>query len=198
MNSVSIPLKIALRREPDRFCRTERLFDFMRANGSAHYDEVVTQLEHSLQCAELAARSNARDTTIIGALLHDFGHFLQSEFAGSGEYLVDDLKHEIVAAEFMDGLFPESVIAPVRYHVLAKRYLCSVDRSYHDQLSPASQHSLQLQGGLLSPSEVADLGANPNLETILQIRRWDDLAKRSNHVSPPLEAYTNTLASVWL
>ena len=48
----------------------------------------------------------------------------------------------------------ESVVAPVRLHVPAKRYLCAVDSAYWSTLSQASKDSLVLQGGPFTPQEV--------------------------------------------
>ncbi|MEM8258736.1 hypothetical protein Q4R52_21700, partial [Morganella morganii] len=59
----------------------------------------------------------------------------------------EDLRHEEFGARLLRELFPESVWQPVRLHVSAKRFLCAVDPSYHASLSPASRHSLVLQGG---------------------------------------------------
>ncbi len=50
----------------------------------------------------------------------------------------------------LEPFFPPIVIACVRLHVAAKRYLCATDASYFSQLSPASVHTLSLQGGPMS------------------------------------------------
>jgi len=39
-------------------------------------NENVTQLEHALQCAELAEKNNFSNEIITAALLHDIGHLL--------------------------------------------------------------------------------------------------------------------------
>ncbi len=191
-------LKTSLKNERDTTARTKLLLDFMRATGQTFYDESVTQLAHALQCAHLAVKANADDATVVGALLHDFGHFLQNEHADNGDFLKSDLLHEDVAADFLAEFLPKSVVEPIRFHVLAKRYLCTVDEAYHDQLSPASQNSLRLQGGKLTEAEVDELKKNPHLEAILQVRRWDDLAKKAGKVVPTLETYTDQLTSTWL
>ena len=42
-------------------------------------NENVTQLEHALQCAELAEKKNFSKEMITAALLHDIGHLLYEE-----------------------------------------------------------------------------------------------------------------------
>ena len=59
--------------------KIDTLFSYMEDRGQSFYDEVVTQLEHALQCAALAQQSNAAPTLITGALLHDIGHIILDE-----------------------------------------------------------------------------------------------------------------------
>ena len=48
--------------------------------GDIQYgNEDVTQLEHALQCAELAEQHNLPGPTIAAALLHDIGHLLYED-----------------------------------------------------------------------------------------------------------------------
>jgi len=198
MSTSTETLKSSLKNEPNTLARAELLFEFMRAMGQTFYNESVTQLEHALQCANLAVESGADNATIVGALLHDFGHFLQNEHDANQDFTNSDLQHEDVAADFLAEFLPKAVVGPIRNHVLAKRYLCTVDETYYDQLSPASQNSFRLQGGKLSQAEVDELQQHPQLEGIVQIRRWDDIAKESGKESPPLESYADRLAMTWL
>ncbi len=191
------PLFDQLQNAPTPAEKTRRLLQFMREAGQTHYDEVVTQLEHALQCAALADEAGADDRTVIGALLHDFGHFLQNEHAANGAFLKSDLMHEIVGADFLEHFFGPGVTEPIRHHVAAKRYLCAMDASYHDSLSAASQKSLQLQGGPLVAAELADMQKLPHLQSILEIRRWDDLAKSADKTVPGLETYEPRITSQW-
>ncbi|MEL6129341.1 MAG: phosphohydrolase, partial [Cyanobacteria bacterium J06628_4] len=86
-------------------------------------------------------------------------------------------------------LFPEAVTTPIRLHVAAKRYLCAVDDSYWDSLSPASKLSLELQGGIFSPPMAAAFIQQPNARDAVKLRRWDDLAKITNLVTPDLDHF---------
>ena len=55
---------------PDNQRKAEQLLSFMLEKGLSFYDEVVTQLDHALQTAELAKKSNANNYLITSALLH--------------------------------------------------------------------------------------------------------------------------------
>lgn len=165
------------------------LFSYMKEKGQTFYDEVVTQLEHALQCAALAEKHNASSTVITGALLHDIGHFVLDEHNADIAFLDIDLNHEEVGAEYMRPFFPESVITPIRLHVPAKRYLCTIDESYHDGLSDASKKSLKVQGGIMSDAEKAAFEEIPHYEDALTLRRWDDLAKVKGLETQGLETY---------
>ena len=47
--------------------------------------EAVSQLEHALQCAQLAENAGESDNTVVAALLHDLGHML-----GHNQAIVED------------------------------------------------------------------------------------------------------------
>ena len=139
----------------------QSLFEYMQIHGQSNYDEVVTQIEHALQSANLAREQGADAAAVTAALLHDLGHFLLDEHAGNDDFLSDDHFHETIGAELLERYFPAKVVDPVRLHVPAKRYLCTVDEAYHGQLSAASQRSLELQGGRLSEQEKSRNGNQP-------------------------------------
>ena len=187
----------ALMSESDRARRTQILSDFLREHGSSFYDESVTQLAHALQTAALAEQSGAEDATVVSALLHDIGHLILGEHAGNPDSLNGDRAHEIVGARFLDPFFPSAVTDPIRYHVIAKRYLCTIDASYHNQLSEASRRSLVVQGGTLDPAELGALEGQTYLPAAVDIRRWDDLGKVLGQACPPLESYSSRITAAW-
>ena len=49
---------------------------FAKRGQSEYGGEVVTQLEHALQCATLAEEAGSDTQLIVAALLHDIGHLL--------------------------------------------------------------------------------------------------------------------------
>ncbi|MCK8465125.1 HD domain-containing protein [Aliiroseovarius sp. S1339] len=156
---------------------------FDRRGGEEYLGEPVTMAEHMLQGATIAEQNGQPEEIIVGALLHDIGHFT-SEF---GTYHPDDTEdrhHEDAGAEVLERFFPSVITDCVRYHVAAKRYLCATKPTYFDRLSEASVHSLMLQGGPMSDDEVAAFEKNPNLKHIIAVRYLDDAGKRDDMQTP--------------
>ena len=168
---------------------------FKNKGGSLYGGEAVTQEQHALQAAKLAEESGASPATIAAALLHDVGHLLHNLPDDAPDEGVDDV-HEALGDRFLRRWFGPEVSEPVRMHVDAKRYLCAVDPSYLETLSPPSLQSLELQGGPMSPTEVNAYEALPFYEASLVVRRWDDLAKDPNLATPPLAHYLPYLREV--
>ncbi len=99
---------------------------FARRGGEAYFGEPVSQLEHALQTASQAEQEGTPDTQIVAALLHDIGHLLHQLPEDIADRGVDGC-HEQVGAMWLARYFPEAVTEPIRLHVAAKRYLCTVD-----------------------------------------------------------------------
>ena len=135
--------------------------------------------QHPSICAQgvlLAEEANAPDALIAGVLLHDIGHYIH-EFSHAAFVQGIDDYHDKVGAALLAPFFPTMVTACIGCHVAAKRYLCATESDYFDRLSPASVHTLRLQGGPMSESETAKFANNPELEFLLQVRIWDEEAK---------------------
>ena len=150
---------------------------FDRRGGEEYLGEPVTMGEHMLQGATIAEQNGQSEEIIVAALLHDIGHFT-SEF---GTFTMDDTEdrhHEDAGAEVLERFFPKVITDCCRYHVAAKRYLCATRPEYFKRLSEASIHSLNLQGGAMNATEVAEFEKNPNLETIIAVRHLDEAGKR--------------------
>lgn len=165
----------------------EEVLRLYATRGAGMYGgEAVTQLEHALQCAQLAEGAGASDELVAASLLHDLGHLLTASTEG------DDI-HQFAAVPFLRGLFPEAVIDPIRMHVDAKRYLCYAEQGYWDALSPASKRSLELQDGVFNAKAAALFLARPHARDAVALRRWDDLAKVAGAVTRPLGHYAALL-----
>lgn len=168
----------------------DQIIRLYRTEGAARYGmEAVSQEQHALQCAFLAEQAGAGAQLVAAALLHDLGHLL---YAHEERIPADDL-HEYRALPFLRGEYPEAVIQPVRLHVAAKRYLCAVEPHYRGTLSPASQRSLDLQGGPFDGDEVARFLAEPYAMDGVALRRWDDHAKSPTRPTPGWEHYRGIL-----
>ncbi len=152
---------------------------FDQRGHEKYADEPVTQLEHALQCADLASRSpEASDTLIVSALLHDIGHILgQQDLPQEIDLNLDD-RHEEIGHAFLRQHFVAAVSEPVRLHVAAKRYLCTVDPEYRKKLSPTSFKSFLDQGGEMSNAERKTFEAEPFFGDAVLLRQWDDGAKQ--------------------
>lgn len=174
----------------------ERIATLFAARGdNAYHGEKVSQTEHALQAAWAGEKDGASDALIAAALLHDIGHLLHDLGEDAAERGIDD-RHENGGAHWLARYFGPEVVEPVRLHVAAKRYLCAVDASYRAELSPASELSLQLQGGPMSESEVAHFAAGTYAQDAVALRRWDDQAKIENLQTPPLEHFLESVTRV--
>ena len=164
--------------------------------GAEQYGgEAVSQLEHALQCAHLAELAGETPETVAAALLHDIGHLLAPECGAADSARRDDL-HQYVALPFLRALLPPAVLEPVRLHVDAKRYLCAMEQGYWEALSPASKHSLDLQGGVYSVEEAVQFVAQPFAYEAIRLRRYDDAAKVAGRATPGFAHFMNTLTAV--
>lgn len=146
--------------------------------GSEHYDEALSQLDHAAQVAGWAVHEGDDDAAIAAGLLHDVGHLLVMEARDTGAPVTEeDMRHEALGARYLAGLFPPAVTGPIALHVQAKRYRCAIDPAEIDRLSPGSQLSLGLQGGPMTPDEVARFEAMPAHAAAVTLRRRDDAGK---------------------
>ena len=174
----------------------DEIFRVFREYGAAQYlGEQVSMTEHMLQSAYAAQQDGAPPRLVAAALLHDYGHFIHGLPEDSAEHGVDT-EHEEVAYRFLERHFGEAIAEPIRLHVAAKRYLCAVEPSYVAELSPASIHSLELQGGPYGPEQVAEFEASPYADDAMRLRRYDDVGKVPGLETPSLEDYRPVLEAV--
>lgn len=172
-----------------RMNAVQQIAELFRQRGDSLYGgECVTQAEHALQAAWLAEQEGADAALITAALLHDIGHLLHELPADAPEQGIDD-RHENAGYHWVARWFDAAVAEPVRLHVAAKRYLCTVDTGYFDKLSPPSVQSLHLQGGLMSAAERVAFEQLPYWRAAVRLRRWDDIAKIADLKTPPLEHF---------
>lgn len=165
---------------------------FRSRGQSMYHGEPVSQAEHALQAADQAVREGAADALVVAALLHDIGHLLD-EPEDLGDRGIDG-RHEDTGAEWLAAHFGPEIVDPIRMHVDAKRYLCTVDPAYHARLSPASKQSLILQGGPMTPDEADRFESHPSFEAALRLRHWDDAAKIPGLPVPGLDHYLPRVA----
>lgn len=165
------------------------LLDLLQNKGSdmIYGGEKVSQLEHALQCAELAEKNKLPNSTIAAALLHDIGHLLYEN--KDPIHMGKDGHHENLGADYLEKYFGEDVIHPIRAHVDSKRYLATVEDGYYDLLSEASKISLSAQGGPFTNEEADEFIKKPFMKEAVEMRRFDDMAKIVNKKTPSLNHF---------
>ncbi|MDE2051447.1 MAG: HD domain-containing protein [Gammaproteobacteria bacterium] len=174
----------------------DEVFSLYAARGSAAYfGEAVSMTEHGLQAAHFAELEGAREIVVAAALLHDIGHLIATVPDDIAEWTVD-ARHEATGARWLSKWFGDEVAEPVRLHVRAKRYLCTVDATYFSQLSPASILTLKLQGGPMPADEVASFEAESGYRDAIVVRRCDDRGKVAGLETRRLEDYRGLLQSL--
>jgi len=169
------------------------LFD--RLGARAYDGEPVTQLEHALQTAALAQDDGAAPGLVTASLLHDLGHLVNDQGESPTLRGVDDI-HQYAALPFLRGLFDDDVLAPIRLHVDAKRFLCAARPGYYEALSADSKRSLALQGGVFSPSDADAFIRLPYAADAVRLRVWDDRAKRAGAITPTLDHFLDVAQRV--
>ncbi len=163
--------------------------------GHRNYGEDVTELQHALQCATFAQEAGESSEVVVACLLHDIGHLLHE----LGEDIADqgvDARHERIGANRLARWFPDEVVEPIRMHAASKRYLCWSEAGYFEGLSEASRKSLALQGGIMSAEEACEFEKHPQFDRAVRVRRYDDMGKVPEMVTPPIEAFVPLMESL--
>lgn len=168
------------------------VFDLYRQYGHNDYiGENVSQLQHAIQCGVQAMNEYPdRPDYILGAFLHDIGHLIALDdgrtvsfkFVNSSMDGLGLCNHENIGADFLEKLgFPKSLTDLGRNHVLAKRYLISINPEYHNSLSDASKKTFLKQGGKLTDDEMTAFKKTPDYGISILMRIWDDQAKLTDY-----------------
>jgi predicted HD phosphohydrolase len=157
--------------------------------------EPITQLDHAIQTAnnvrfQLEKLGKRNKHLEVAGALHDIGHFIQ--FGSKNSRLVcinpqsgiNDF-HEIIGADFLkQKKFPMSITEPIRYHGVAKIWLCNKDALYYSSLSKASKMSLEIQKQTCDKEYQDFLKSRYRSQAIL-LRRCDDMSKQTLMVRNP-------------
>ncbi|AMM23972.1 phosphonate degradation HD-domain oxygenase [Variovorax sp. PAMC 28711] len=174
------------------------IVQLLQGRGQQQYGgEAISQLDHALQCADLAERAGENAETVVSALLHDLGHLLGDERPAVATSRPaspphDDL-HQYIALPFLRGVFPAAVLSPICLHVDAKRYLCATQPGYAEALSPASVASLALQGGPFDAAQAEAFMRLPFASEAVRLRLYDDQAKVVGLRTPTLDHFTTVM-----
>ncbi len=166
---------------PSQITCKERVLDELIAiydgRASGRYGlSLINQRAHAVQSGTLARAQGLSASLVTAALLHDIGHMVHDLGEHPAAIGVDD-HHELTGSAWLKCYFGPDVTEPVRLHVAAKRYLCTVDSQYLGRLSGDSIESLALQGGPMVDREVTAFTREPHWEAAVTLRRIDELAK---------------------
>ncbi len=159
--------------------------------------EPVSMAQHFCQAAHNATIHHGTPSEIAAALLHDIGHFY-GEFGTYHPTDTSDKFHEKTGQELLNKYFPREIGEMVGLHVMAKRYLCAVSPEYYHNLSPASRHTLALQGGPCNAGEIKQFEQYKTHKSAVKIRIWDDKAKDPNAITPEFAHYIPLLQGLLL
>ncbi|MEW6167792.1 MAG: HD domain-containing protein [Pseudomonadota bacterium] len=173
----------------DAIDNADALLQVLVERGQGQYGyERVSQLEHALQCAQLAEAAGEPPALIVAALFHDVGHLVDGADVTWLERGRDD-RHELRAVQRLRRSFGAAVVGPIVRHVAAKRYLCATESGYLEALSEASRASLALQGGPMTPAEAQRFRRQAHAAEAIRLRRYDDAAKLPGRSTPPAEYF---------
>ncbi len=161
---------------------------FKDHGGDLYGGEAITQEKHGLQCAQLAENESAPAYLIVSALLHDIGHLLHDQFE-EAQARGEDRFHENLGSKFLAQWFGPQITDPIKLHVTSKKYLCATRPDYFATLSPASVHTLRIQGGPMSKEEVAAFEKHPGYKDAIRVRLWDDTGKDPDMQTRNLEHF---------
>tara|TARA_Y100001960_G_scaffold276951_1_gene307422 strand:+ start:232 stop:768 length:537 start_codon:yes stop_codon:yes gene_type:complete len=171
----------------------DKIISNFKNNKSLYIGEKLTMSEHMIQSAMLAEKAKCNDNLVCSCLLHDYGHFIIEDPYS----LVNNNKdgeHEAIGYEYLKKFFNKEIVEPIKYHVLAKRYLAR-NKKYFNFLSEASKISLKLQGGILNNDESKEFKKKKYFKNSILVRKFDEAAKKTNIKMKSIDNYKSLLKS---
>ena len=171
----------------------DKIISNFKNNKSLYIGEKLTMSEHMIQSAMLAEKAKCNDNLVCSCLLHDYGHFIIEDPYS----LVNNNKdgeHEAIGYEYLKKFFNKEIVEPIKYHVLAKRYLAR-NKKYFNFLSEASKKSLKLQGGILNDDESKEFKKKKYFKNSILVRKFDEAAKKTNIKMKSIDNYKSLLKS---
>ena len=171
----------------------DKIISNFKNNKSLYIGEKITMSEHMIQSAMLAEKTKVNDDLICSSLLHDYGHFIIED---PDELVKNDKdgEHESIGYEYLKNFFKKEIVEPIKYHVLAKRYLAR-DKKYFNFLSNASKTSLRLQGGALNDKESKEFEKKNYFKNSVLVRKFDEAAKKTGLKMKTIDDYKSLLNS---
>jgi len=171
----------------------DKIISNFKNNKSLYIGEKLTMSDHMIQSAMLAEKAKCNDNLVCSCLLHDYGHFIIEDPYS----LVNNNKdgeHEAIGYEYLKKFFNKEIVEPIKYHVLAKRYLAR-NKKYFNFLSEASKISLKLQGGILNNDESKEFKKKKYFKNSILVRKFDEAAKKNKIKMKSIDNYKSLLES---
>ena len=162
-------------------------------NKSLYIGENITISEHMIQSAMIAEKAKSPKNLVCSCLLPDYGHFILEDPDRLVKKKIDG-KHEDIGYEYLKKFFKKEVVDPIKYHVLAKRYLVK-EKKYYNSLSDASKISLKLQGGALNKKQSKEFEKKNYFKNSIKLRKFDEVAKKSDIKMKSIIEYKDLLNS---
>ena len=171
---------------------------FDKASTIRYGESAVTEIEHALQCAELADHAGADDDLVFAAMLHDVGRYavpqeLVSDTLQDVEIAEDARGHGERGAQLMANMLPARSLFCIQYHAESKIYLCQTNPNYRASLAGASVKTLAVQSANYDQARLDDLSGHRWWQDALRVRVWDDTAKVKGRETRPLGYWIDRL-----
>tara|TARA_E500000331_G_scaffold352700_1_gene401809 strand:+ start:252 stop:788 length:537 start_codon:yes stop_codon:yes gene_type:complete len=171
----------------------EKIISNFINNKSLYIGEKITISKHMIQTAMLAEKAKCNNNLICSCLLHDYGHFIIENPDELVKHNLDG-EHENIGYEYLKKFFKKEIVEPIKYHVMAKRYLAR-DKKYFNLLSNASKISLKIQGGVLNDKESEKFKKQKYFNDSILLRKFDEAAKRTDIKMKSIHDYKKLLKS---
>ena len=171
----------------------DKIISNFKNNKSLYIGEKLTMSEHMIQSAMLAEKAKCSDNLVCSCLLHDYGHFIIEDPVSLVKNKKDG-EHESIGYEYLKTFFNKEIVEPIKYHVIAKRYLAR-KKKYFNFLSEASKTSLKLQGGVLNDKESKEFKKNKYFKKSILVRKFDEAAKKNNIKMKSIDSFKSLLKS---
>lgn len=158
--------------------------------------EEMTHAGHDLRTLALrgAALAQAEDDAqlVVATLLHDIGRARYLSKAAPG------IPHEEVGRRFVAERFPDRCAWIVKQHVIAQRYLVTVDESYKESLTGPQQTALRKHGGTLTQKQTLKFESGTWAADAVKVRRWADQAVTSDVTLPTHGDLSAAIDEAWV
>ena len=164
--------------EKDKEYIINYILNLYKTKGNTMYDKNISQLTHSFQTMEMAINKNFDEKFQLCCFLHDIGHLLLDENNSNEDFLKKDLNHELIGYNFLKNFFEEEITKPILLHVIAKRFLCSINNDYYNSLSESSKKSFKIQGGKMNKEEIRKFLKTSCCGDAIKLRELEDLSKK--------------------